>query len=241
MRGNVEEQASLFSDTESLNYSIVRSKNRKRTMTLKLERNGAVVILVPDRTPKEEIRRFFRSKVPWIHKKLVEYGESLKDADTPKTFAAGERFLYLGEEYPLETTEGRVSRLTLSHGTFTLCRNHNSDGRQMFIRWYKARAQDIFAERVSFYARSLGVRFKGIRITTARTRYGSCSFDDRLSFSYRLVMAPYRIIDYIIVHELAHIKIKNHSRDFWEYVEGVLPDYRQRKAWLKMKGHLLDV
>ncbi|HOC46746.1 MAG: SprT family zinc-dependent metalloprotease [Syntrophorhabdaceae bacterium] len=237
----MEEQASLFNDTEFLNYRIVRSKNRKRTMTLKLERNGAVVILVPERTPKEEILRFFKSKVPWINKKLDEYGESLENACTPKTFTGGEKFLYLGEEYPLEITEGPTSRLTLSHGTFTLCKNHNTDGRRMFVRWYKARAHDIFAERVSFYARDLGLRFNGIRITTARTRYGSCSLDDRLSFSYRLVMAPYHIIDYIIVHELAHIRIKNHSKDFWGYVEKVLPDYRQCKAWLKMKGHLLDV
>ena len=162
MRGNVEEQASLFNDKDFLNYRIVRSKNRKRTMTLKLERNGAVIILVPDRTPKEEIRRFFNSKVPWIHKKLAEYRESLENAAEPKCFTAGEKFLYLGEEYPLEVTEGRSSRLTLSHGTFILCSNHNTDGRQMFIRWYKTRAHDIFAERVAFYAKNLGMQFNSI-------------------------------------------------------------------------------
>ncbi|MBP1750082.1 MAG: hypothetical protein H6Q52_2621 [Deltaproteobacteria bacterium] len=241
MRGKVEEQASLFTDKDFLSYRIVRSKNRKRTMTLKLERNGTVIILVPDRTPKEEIRRFFNSKVPWIHKKLGEYRECLEKSDTPKNFITGEKFLYLGDEYPLEIIQGQVSRLTLSQGMFTLCKNHKTDGRQMFIRWYKTRAHDIFAERVAFYAKNLGVQFNSIRITTARTRYGSCSFDDRLAFSYRLIMAPYPIIDYIIVHELAHIRIKNHSRDFWEYVETILPDYRQSKTWLKMKGYLLDV
>ena len=241
MRGNVEEQASLFNDTEFLNYRIVRSKNRKRTMTLKLERTGAVVILVPDRTPKEEIHRFFNSKVPWIHKKLSEYRESAENLHTPRRFAPGEKFLYLGEEYPLEVTQGPTSRLALSHGSFILSRNHATDERQVFIRWYKMRAQEIFAERVAFYARDMGLTFNGIRVTSARTRYGSCSFDNRLSFSYRLVMAPYNIIDYIIVHELAHVRIKNHSRDFWKYVETRLPGYRQSKAWLKAKGILLDV
>lgn len=241
MRGNVEEQASLFTDKDFLNYRIVRSKNRKRTMTLKLERNGTIVILVPDRTPKEEIRRFFNSKVSWIHKKLGEYRETLEKAEKPKTFAAGESFLYLGEEFPLKVTEGESSRLHLSHGIFTLNKNHNTDERQMFIRWYKMRAHEIFTERVPFYAGKLGIQFAGIRITSARTRYGSCSFDDRLSFSYRLVMAPYHIIDYIIVHELAHVRIKNHSKDFWTYVETILPDYRDSKTWLKTKGHFLDV
>jgi len=241
LRGNVKEQASLFKDREFLNYTVVRSKNRKRTMTLKIAPDGAVIIQVPDRTPKEEIHRFFTSKVTWIHKKLGEYRESRENAATPRKFTAGEKFLYLGEKYTLELTEGRSSRLDLTHGTFILCVNHNADCRKMFLRWYKARAHDIFAERVSFYARELGLEYKGIRVTSARTRYGSCSFDDRLSFSYRLVMAPYWVIDYIIVHELAHIRFKNHSKEFWDYVGSVLPDYRQRKAWLKMKGGLLDV
>jgi hypothetical protein len=111
----------------------------------------------------------------------------------------------------------------------------------MFIRWYTMRAREIFAERVAFYARDMGLTFNGIRVTRARTRYGSCSFDNRLSFSYRLVMAPYDIIDYIIVHELAHVRIKNHSKDFWRYVEARLPGYRESKVWLKAKGLLLDV
>ncbi len=241
MRGKVEEQASLFSDTEFLNYRVVRSKNRKRTMTLKLERSGAVVILVPDRTPKDEIHRFFNSKVPWIHKKLIEYRESGRNVNEPRSFAPGEKFLYLGEEYPLQVTPDRVTRLALSHGAFILRRDHNTDVRQIFVEWYKRRAREIFAERVAFYARDMGLAFNGIRVTSARTRYGSCSSDNRLSFSYRLVMAPYRIIDYIIVHELAHVKIKNHSRKFWDYVEARLPSYRDSKAWLRSKGHLLDV
>ncbi len=237
----MEGQTSLFNDTDFLNYRIVRSKNRKRTMTLKLERSGAVIILAPDKTPKEEIRNFFRSKVPWIHKKLTEYRETLEKEARPKNFVAGEKFLYLGDEYPLETLQGSRARLTLAHGVFTLCTDHKEDGRQIFVRWYRKMAQDIFAKRVPFYAKNLGVTFNGIRITSARTRYGSCSFDDRLSFSYRLVMTPYCVIDYIIVHELAHIRFKNHSKDFWDYVEMILPDYRQSKNWLKMKGHLLDI
>jgi predicted metal-dependent hydrolase len=241
MRGKVEEQASLFKAADLLNYTVVRSKRRKRTMTLKLERSGAVVILVPERTPKDEIHRFFNSKVPWIHKKLNEYRESGKDMNTPKRFEPGEKFMYLGDEYPLEITQGRASRLTLSHGAFILCMDHNTDQRQVFIEWYKRRAREIFAERVAFYARDMGLAFNGIRVTSARTRYGSCSADNRLSFAYRLVMAPYHIIDYIIVHELAHVKIKNHSRKFWNYVEARLPAYKESKAWLRAKGHLLDV
>ena len=237
----MEEQASLFNDADFLNYQIVRSKNRKRTMTLKVERNGTVVILVPDKTPKEEIHRFFRSRVSWIARKLKEYRDLIGKAGGPRRYVTGERFLYLGEEYPLEVIEGKSAKLTLYRGVFRLCSDHNADGREMFRAWYRERARQIFLERVSFYGRHLHLSWKGIRITSARTRYGSCSSDDRLSFSFRLVMAPYDVIDYIVVHELAHIRIKNHSKRFWEYIGEVMPDYKRRKEWLATRGYLLDM
>jgi len=237
----VEGQASLFNDTDLLSYQIVRSKNRKRTMTLKLERNGAVIILVPEKTPNEEIDCFFRSKILWITKRLEEYRKLVGKTGGSRRYVTGERFFYLGEEYPLEVIDGRSAKLSLYRGVFRLCSDHNADGREMFRAWYRARARDIFAERVDFYGRRLDLSWKGIRITSARTRYGSCSSDDRLSFSYRLVMAPYDVIDYIVVHELAHIRVKNHSKRFWEYIEKVMPDYKRRKEWLAARGHLLDI
>jgi len=139
-RGSVEEQASLFNDADFLNYQIVRSKNRKRTMTLKVERNGTVVILVPDKTPKEEIHRFFRSRVSWIARKLKEYRDLIGKAGGPRRYVTGERFLYLGEEYPLEVIEGKSAKLTLYRGVFRLCSDHNADGREMFRAWYRERA-----------------------------------------------------------------------------------------------------
>ncbi|MHB8109349.1 MAG: M48 family metallopeptidase [Syntrophorhabdaceae bacterium] len=235
-------QASLFNDTDFLNYQVIRSKKRKRTMTLKIERNGGVIILVPFKTPKDEIGLFFKSKVPWINKKLSELQEIASRASDPKKYVTGEKFLYLGDEYPLELFHAEATKLVLAHGTFILGMNdHKKRGRDVFLKWYKERAREIFAERVIFYGKTLGIESNGIRITSARTRYGSCSWDDRLTFSYRLVMAPYPVIDYIVVHELAHVKVKNHSRTFWEYVESIMPDYRQRKNWLKENGHTLDI
>lgn len=210
-------------------------------MTLKIERDGTIAMLVPERTTKEEIERFFRSKIAWLTKKLKEYKDAQERIGGPRLYITGETFLYLGEEFPLEVVEGGRKKLVLSRGVFRLNSDHNSDGRTMFREWYRARAREIFAERVNYYSKRLDLLPRGIRITAARTRYGSCSSDDRLSFSYRLIMAPYHVIDYIIVHELAHIKVKNHSKKFWEYVEKVMPDYKERRLWLKTKGHLLEI
>jgi len=127
-RGNVEKQTSLFKDADFLHYQIVRSKNRRRTMTLKIERDGTAVILVPERTPKGEIDRFFRSKIGWIAKKLKEYRAAPGITETPRYYVEGERFLYLGEEFPLEAVEGGKKKLTLSRGVFRLNNDHNADG-----------------------------------------------------------------------------------------------------------------
>ncbi|HEY3277579.1 MAG TPA: M48 family metallopeptidase, partial [Syntrophorhabdaceae bacterium] len=82
---------------------------------------------------------------------------------------------------------------------------------------------------------------KGLTITSARTRYGSCSASNRISLTWRLVMAPYSVIDYVILHELAHIKIKNHSRQFWDFLETMVSDYRDRRLWLREHGRLLVI
>lgn len=210
-------------------------------MTLKIERDGAIVIRVPEMTTKGEIDDFYRSKIPWISKQLKEHKETIAALASPKRYVTGENFLYLGDEYPLQHVENVHAGLALSRGVFTLGRGSAQDGREAFIKWYKARAKEIFGRRVGHYSKLFNLVPRGIRVTSARSRYGSCSPGNNLSFSYRLVMAPYSVIDYIIVHELAHIKIKNHSKHFWEFMAELMPDYRQHKLWLKKKGHLLEI
>ncbi|MGZ3524935.1 MAG: M48 family metallopeptidase, partial [Thermodesulfobacteriota bacterium] len=111
--------------------------------------------------------------------------------------------------------------------------------RDLFIEWYKREAKEKIEGRVRYYSDRFRLFPKGTKITGAKSRWGSCSRDDRLSFSWRIIMAPVRIIDYILVHELVHIKEKNHSRNFWSALEKILPDYRERRLWLKENGHRL--
>jgi predicted metal-dependent hydrolase len=112
---------------------------------------------------------------------------------------------------------------------------------ELLAAWYKDQARLILPERTNYFAHQFGLKVRSIRITSARTRWGSCSRLNALSFTWRLVMAPLEIIDYIVVHELAHIAEKNHSRAFWSQVERMLPDYHYRRKWLKNNGRLLDL
>jgi hypothetical protein len=110
-----------------------------------------------------------------------------------------------------------------------------------FEKWYKSQALAILTERTRFFAQKFGLRFGKIRISSARTRWGSCSTAGTLSFTWRLVMAPLEVVDYVVIHELAHLKVKNHSAVFWAEVAKMMPDYKRHVTWLKKNGQSLTI
>ncbi|MBP1745893.1 MAG: metal-dependent hydrolase [Deltaproteobacteria bacterium] len=210
-------------------------------MTLQITREGKVVIRTPLRTPNSEIERFFHSRQVWIAKKIN--GKEIQEewSVQPREFMAGDEFFYLGDPYPLELAESNGTRkaLILSRGKFLLAREKASQAKELFVKWYRERAREVFGERVYFWSSRFSLTPTGVTITSSWQRYGSCSAKNSLSFSWRLLMAPYPVIDYIIVHELAHIKEKNHSKKFWQYLESLMPDYETQKRWLRENSHLL--
>ena len=115
-----------------------------------------------------------------------------------------------------------------------------ANAKEHLENWYKTQAFDYIAQRVKDYAQITGLRFRIVKINTAQTRWGSCGRKDALNFTWRLIMAPPRVVDYVIVHELMHLKQKNHSHKFWAEVAKIIPDYKQDERWLKQNGHLLS-
>lgn len=224
-----------------LNVQLIRSKRRRKTISLRIKEDGKIVLYVPYHTPKGEIERFIKEKESWVIKKISEKERSIKE--TEKAFIPGEKFLYLGESYPFEIrgSDHQEPSLKLSFGKFILDQDHIEEAKDLFIQWYKRQAKEMIAGRMDYYSNRLHLLPKGVRITSAKYRWGSCSRDNRISFSWRMIMAPLTIIDYILIHELAHIKEKNHSKRFWNYLESILPDYRKYRLWLKENGHRLRV
>ncbi len=106
---------------------------------------------------------------------------------------------------------------------------------------YRKSARQIFEKRVAFYHAVTGGLYTSITVRDQRSRWGSCSSRGTLSFNYRLVFAPPKVLDYVVVHELCHLTHMNHSKDFWDMVASVMPDYKDCKNWLKEHGNELTL
>lgn len=216
---------------------IIRS--RRKTIALVVTPEGQLEVHAPHHMGLKQIESIVSDKAGWIEKQRRR-ARKAGEVYAPRPLTHGARLWYLGRSYPLSYTPGGHSRVIFSNG-FTLSEKYAPQAVDLLGGWYKKQARLILDARVQEYARQFGLNFKSIRITSARTRWGSCSSHNGLSFTWRLLMAPLEIIDYIILHELAHTVEKNHSRAFWHRVEQMLPDYKQRRAWLKANGRRLDL
>jgi predicted metal-dependent hydrolase len=158
----------------------------------------------------------------------------------PKEFVNGEEFLYLGDSYRLSIVEKQDAPLLFDQAFF-LSKEYLNQAKHIFLDWYKAQAKSKITERVSLYLTQAGLKYNRLGITKARKRWGSCGRNNNLNFSWRLIMAPLRIIDYVVAHEVAHLEHKNHSRRFWNKVASLFPEYRQSRKWLRENDHLLTM
>lgn len=213
---------------------IVRS--RRRTVALIVTSDARLIVRAPLRAPLHYIENFINEKSSWIRRKFLE--ASTRPAAKERTFCEGERFLFLGKEYPLKKDE-KLGAPALVGEELRVPEGHPTVIRSSLVRWYKARALEILEGRARFYSDLARLEFRSLRISDAKTRWGSCGFKGSLNLSWRLIMAPLEVIDYVVAHEMAHLKEKNHAPCFWREVETLVPRYREPRAWLRANGHLL--
>lgn len=213
--------------------------SKRKTIAIIVKKDGSVIVRAPLRATRAQIMQFINQKAAWIEKSQSEVLARLQSAPGHQ-YLDGETFYYLGKPYALRVVDHASLALALN-GDFTLARKAQPRAKQAFARWYRQQAATILADRTAAFATRFGLSFKQVKITTARTRWGSYSSTGTISYSYRLIMAPLEIVDYVIVHELAHIRHRNHSQAYWKQVSAFMPDYRQRAAWLKANGHLFTL
>lgn len=217
-------------------HKVIRSP--RRSIALVVGTDATLTVRAPVDTSMEYIEDLVRRKLSWIRKKMSE--AEARPAVRRKRFVSGESFLYLGDHYRLRVVSNAKAPLVFQK-EFVLAGGHRREARELLINWYKQEARRKIPERVAWHARRSGMTIEAVKITNAGKRWGSCGKSGSLNFSWKLVMAPLRVLDYVVVHELAHVLERNHSDSFWRKVATMCPSYRSSIDWLKKNEHLLQL
>ena len=230
-------------EEERPEYEVVRSK--RATADIVLERDGRIVVRAPESAADEQIEKIVDSKLHWIYPNLAEWRD-LNSTRILREYKSGEGFLYLGRSYRLKLVAEQAEPLLLKNGRFTLRRDLVESGdvelaKAAFREYYVARGYERISKRVEYFAPKVDAKPRGVDVKELGHRWASCSPLGKLSFHWKCMMAPQTIIDYIIVHELCHFHHLDHTDAFWNEVDKVMPNYRERKEWLKVNGAGLDV
>jgi len=209
-------------------------RSNRKTLSLIVQSDGTLTVRAPLRVSERQIRAFIHEKSAWIQEKQKIAQQSVR-LNPPKVYRSGELFWFLGKTYALEV-RASVPTVVYLDGKLFLRASALPHAQTALMRWYRIQADSVLAERTAVIARQHGFHYKQVKITSARTRWGSCSSTGTLSFPWRLVMAPLPVIDYVVIHELVHTEVRNHGPVFWKRVAALVPDYKSKMAWLKQNG-----
>ncbi|ODP31234.1 M48 family metallopeptidase [Pandoraea sp. ISTKB] len=227
-----------------IEYQLLPGSDRQTT-DIVIERDGVITVRPPKRMTPEQVDETVRSKRMWIYRNLAEWRD-LNATHVTREWVSGESFLYLGSRYRLQLVTGQDEPVKLKYGRFCLLRSVVESGGKKaahgaFERFYKETGLPRIQKRVAYFAPRVGVAAGSVQIKDLGYRWASCLKNGDLHFHWKCLMAPLTIIDYIIVHELCHLHYRDHSNAFWNEVDKVLPDYRERKNWLRVYGAELDL
>jgi predicted metal-dependent hydrolase len=212
-----------------LEYSIRRSARARRVLVTVDAREGVEVVL-PKRAAEREAAAAIAELRPWIEKRLRE-AAAVRDA----LAARGASVPFLGRQLKLIEQEGR-SRVHRRDDALLV---PAGDHRPALERWFRRVAREEIGTRLDRATAQAGRPHAGLTIRGQRTRWASCSAEGKMSFNWRLLLAPEEIVDYVVWHEVCHLDVHDHSQSFWKLLESRCPDYRAHAAWLRRHGATL--
>lgn len=228
----------IFLMGERFQY-ILKTKKRK-TISIKIGKEFIIEVIAPLGINEYTIEQVLKKEEKWIIKKI----KKLKEVENFNGY------YYLGELYYLKIKEVKslYFKLELDSNKFMVYINSGilKEKREVIIKdnlekFYKEQAVKVLKERTDYYSNILKVAPKSIVVKNQKTLWGSCSSKGNINYNYKIVMAPLKILDYIVVHELCHLVHMNHSKDFWHLVESIIPDFKERRNWLKENGYKLKI
>lgn len=216
---------------DTWNFTVVRSD--RRTIALQITPDGSLLVKAPSRMSDRKIEEFVTDHTDWIEKKLHVVSKHVSHKRKE------DEYLFLGKTVTLHP--GNYTNIVLQGDELLFPVGLLFRKEKELMKWYIEQAKKIITEQVEKYAKEMDTDFKEITFSDTRSQWGRCTSDNRLQFSWRLVMAPLLVLNYVVIHELAHTKEKNHSQMFWMKVRNYNPSCKMQIKWLKENGHTLTV
>lgn len=228
----------LILSGKRLRYKIVRFK--KKNISIKLEDKNSLIIRVPNNVSEDEIFNIIHKNGDKIIKK-ISILENFHNDNKELIYIQNEKVLYLGNEYLLKVNEVDSSfknKVSIENSTIHIYLNRvdSCSIKSLLIKWYKEEALKIIGNRTVLLSKELKLFPSRIIIKEQKSRWGSCNSKGEIRINWKLIMAPLNVIDYVIIHELCHIKYMNHSKEYWSFVESIISDYKKNKRWLNENG-----
>lgn len=228
---------------QDIEFTLIRSD--RKTADIVIERSGDVIVRAPVGIDDEAVRAVVADRALWVYRSLAEW-EDLNASRRYRPLVQGQGFPYLGRSYRLKFVDDTEVPLRLKNGRWELseaffAREGEPAARKAFRDLYIEKGVQIFAERVRHLAPLVGVEPGEIAVKELGYHWASCGAGGGLNFHWKTLMAPQTVIDYIVVHELCHLRHRDHSDAFWNEVDKVLPRYSERKEWLRVNGAALDI
>ncbi len=218
----------------------IEKTERRKTVSIFIERDGSVRVLAPVTASNEKIETAVRAKEYLIFKKVAKWKE-LNNGKVSRGFVNGQSFLYLGRNYRLSIEENQDVPLKISGGYFRIDKSYLSKANKVFKEFYRLKAEQKINERLKLIQEKFQQKPISVKVLELQNRWASWAPNHSLNFHWKCVMAPVPVLDYIITHEMVHLKYPNHSADFWNELDKKMPNYREHEAWLKRNGVKMDL
>ncbi|MDN3436490.1 SprT family zinc-dependent metalloprotease [Planococcus sp. APC 3900] len=232
---------------KEITYSVVESRKRKHLNIAVAD--GEVILTIPFATKPEVYEPLLRTKAPWILKQLTDY-EELELNNGELQFRSGEKLPYLGRYYRLKVTKNSAlsASLHFSKGRFeaTVPEELSVDEQRaqlypLYKQWIQEKGQSFAEKRIQRFIQRLGRAPSGVAVRSMEKRWGSCTPQQKILLNWRIFLAPVTMVDYVLAHEVAHLKEMNHTYVYWETLRMLIPDYEERKEWLRINGNQLYI
>lgn len=213
-------------------YKVIRSN--RRTLSISINENAELIVRAPHLLSMNKIHDFINEKKKWVNKQQKIINNRLNDSAFDKDMA-----LMLGSLYPIKIKTDQSEKLTFNGEEFLVRSSDQELIHSSLKKWYKKKFREVAIPRLTYFADQYNLSVNQVRIKEQRTLWGSCSSRNNINLNYLLIMAPMNVIDYVIIHELAHTIHRNHSSHFWKTVESMMPNFKEAKTWLKDYGYKL--